>query len=588
MIRVQFADTASRDAFADRFKLDTKVGDTQLDITWNFLQFAKLDDKALDYDEVALLTAGPSAVEEREFIVKGDPATFGPHATVKEDLGNGFYLVSSSNGLLLGDFVDSIDHTSSPATFLSNASDINQMNGTASNIDPTSPEGQWARIRCASRYRPLLSQYSTHEMVYSSKPELYIIDTGINFDHPEFDYPELEKENFYTLPRYNNNFTDERGHGTAVASMAVGKNLGIANHCKLLNVKIADAATSASLYEIGQALDAIAGRVSSDPTVTRIVNMSFICARSSYLDSKVQNLIDLGVTVVCAAGNTGISVEDCSPAGIDDVITVASCDKYDIPSGFNNISPGDGEITTGHGLSLDIFAPGEDVMVASNSSGYIISSGTSFSAPLVAGIACEIAAIKHGMVPFSVIKQNILDTATTDALLFETDSSGNEVFSDNQNKIAYIFTSDPNGNYKADEMSMYVGVHYNHEPITFDLNKLVDGKIISNLTNENIVYSIEWSDSELESVYKSFISVDPVTGLVTILEPTVALPQDVKLKMVDFIGVAKISGIKISSPIIFFFHANSDYSDTQQVDITAALTDVNSVSYFAAWTIALK
>ena len=70
MLRVTFADEASRDAFANRFKITTKVDSNQLDIGWHFLQFAKVDNTALDYKEVAVLTAGPSGAQEREFIVK--------------------------------------------------------------------------------------------------------------------------------------------------------------------------------------------------------------------------------------------------------------------------------------------------------------------------------------------------------------------------------------------------------------------------------------------------------------------------------------------------------------------------------------
>lgn len=588
MIRVQFADTVSRDAFAERFKLDTKVGDTQLDITWNLLQFAKLDDKAVDYDEVALLTAGPEAVEEREFIVKGDPTTFGPYASIKEDLGSGFYLVTSSNGLLLGDFVDSIDHTSAPATFLGNASDINGMNADPTDLSPTSSAAQWARIRCASRYRPLLTSYGTYDITYYSTPELYIVDSGIDFNHPEFDYIGLEKENFYTLPRYNNNFTDERGHGTAVASMAVGKNLGIARHCKLCNVKIGDATTTASLYEMGQALDAIANRVAANPTVTRIVNMSWGTARSAYLDTKVQNLINLGVTVICAAGNNGISVEDISPAGMDDVITVASIDQYDIPSGFNNISPSDAGITSGYGLSLDIFAPGENVMVADPNSGYCIGSGTSFSAPLVAGIASEIAAINSGVVLFSDMKSIILNTATKDAILFEPDSSGIERFTENQNKIAYVCTADPNVSFnigqdsQTHKLSMYLGTH-NGNPIVIDSNSAIDVSIMKELLNEDPVYSVYWEDETLMNTYNQFFIMDSVTGILEILEPTVELPQDVKLKMVEFRIKATIKDTVITSPSIFFFDVNPLYTETQETDITLALTNINSISYFAAW-----
>lgn len=589
MIRVNFADKASRDAFADRFKLEAKVGDVQLDIGWHLLQFAKLDDKALDYEEVAVLQSGPSAKAEKEFIVKGVPANFEAHGTIVDDLGSGFYLVKSDNGLVLGDHVDSIEEITSPTTFLGVASDINSMNPETATLNPTSAEGQWARIRCASRYRPLAEQYSTYEMRYNSKPELYVVDTGIHFENPEFDYPELEKVNFWAVPRFNGDFTGYNSHGTSVASMAVGKNLGIANYAKLLSVKIQNKDNDqATVYELGQAFDAIAAVAAADPTITRIVNCSWGVARSAYLDAKVKKLLDLGVTVVCAAGNNGISVEDISPAGMDDVITVASSDKYDIPSGFNNISPTDAGVTTGHGLSLDMFAPGENVMVAYGPTGYAVVSGTSYSAPLVAGIACEIGAINHGVVPFSLMKNTILDTATINALLFEPDANGVEKFSENQNKLAYIFTSDPNANYKLREMIMYLGVHHDGAAIVADLNSSLDSTTLSKVVGGSSVFSIEWLDPALKADYESCIDINQATGVLTITEPTVALDADTKLKMIEFRGVADIGGIKLETPVLFFFHANPEYKETQQNDITLALTNTNSISFFGFWGTILK
>lgn len=581
MIRVNFADKASRDAFADRFKLSSKVGDVQLDIGWNLLQFAKKDDKALDYEEVAVLTSGPSAATEKDFIVKGDINKFRAHANVKQDLGKGFYLVSTSTGLALSDHVDSIEHTSGAVKFMGNASNISSVNPDTTTLNPTSAEGQWARIRCASRYRPLLGTYSTYEMNYRSKPELYVIDSGIDFNNPEFDYPELEKVNFYTV--FDGDFTDYRGHGTAVSSMAVGKNLGIANHCKLLSVKIANQGEEASIFQLGQALDAIKAAAVADPTVTRIVNCSWGVARSEYLDAKFEELIALGITVVCAAGNSGVSVEDVTPAGIDNVMTVASMDKFDIPSGFNNISPTDTGVVTGHGLSLDIFAPGENVMVAYLNNSYRVMSGTSFAAPLVAGIAAEIAALNAGVVGFATMKATILSTATPNALLFE-----DTTFTEAQNKIAYIFTSDPNANYKLNNMSMYLGVHNEDQPIVADLNSSIDcgalGKVIAAVP----VFSIEWLDPAAEAQYKNFVSVNPETGLVTITKPTVALASDTKLKMVEFRGVATVGTVKVTSPNIFFFHTNPLHAETQQSDITLALTNTNSISFFGSWGVILK
>lgn len=589
MIRVTFADTASRDAFADRFKLTSKVDALELDIGWHLLQFAKLDSKATDYHQVSVLQSGAGAATLQEFVVKGNPAHFSGFASVLADLGNGFYHVASADATNLADNVDSIEHTSAPMKLMANVGSIESMNGEDSSLDPTSADAQWPRIRVVSRYRPLAESFSTHELTYLSKPELYVFDTGINFSHPEFDYPGFEGVNFWTCfgpPGGPANYYDDNvGHGTAVTSMAVGKNLGVANNCKVFNVKIGDATGTASILQVGQAIDAVVAAASADPLKTRICNMSWGTARSAYLDAKVQGLLDLGITVICAAGNDGIDVADISPGGMIDVITVAAMDKYDIPCGFNNISPSDAGVTTGHGQALDLFAPGEAIIAAKYTGGYLLISGTSFSAPLVAGVAAEIGALFVEMVPFAQMKETLITTATENALLFE-DSS----FSENQNKIVYLITSDPNANYKNNNMTMYLGVHpENESPIVADLNSAINvSDVTAVFPDDEPVWSIEWLDAETQAEYEPFMNLDSATGLLNIAKPTVELPTETKLKMIEFKAVATTSRARMTGPVMFYFQTNPLYSETKESDITLALTETNSISFYAFWSAQIK
>jgi hypothetical protein len=308
--------------------------------------------------------------------------------------------------------------------------------------------------------------------------------------------------------------------------------------------------------------------------------MSWGVARSEYLDAKIQGLLDLGITVIAAAGNEGIDVENISPAGINEVITVAAIDKYDIPAGFNNISPSDAGVTTGHGLNLDIFAPGENVMVATGGGYYQNVSGTSFSAPLVAGVAAEIGALTNAFVPFTQMRDLILNTGTKDALLFE-----DARFSENQNNLVYLFTSDQNANYKLNNMTMYLGVHDDDgEPIVADMNSAMDltsvKKVFPDVTP---TWSLKWSDPELQSTYGQFVSIDSVTGVVTVTKPTTTLPPETKLKMVEFSATAQVSSVAMESPILFFFDFNPAYSETKASDITLALTNTNSISFYLNW-----
>lgn len=586
MIRLTFKDTQSRDAFADKFKISAKVDDTQLDIGWNFLQFAKNDPDVLDYDQVLLLQGKISDMVPQQFIVKGNPATFDNHVIdIIADLGNGFYHVLCHDGTILSDHVDYIEHTSGPVSFLENVSNVSSLNGEDF-LDPLSSEGQWARIRCASRYRPFTNTFTTVDVTYQSKPELYIIDSGLNHTHPEFQYEGLEIVDFYSLPVFSGSFDDDIGHGTAVASMAVGKNLGVCSHCKVMVVKIAGLVDgqnrSASLLELGQALDQISSEIAQNPNVTRIINISWGVARSAWLDSKIENLLNAGALVVCAAGNSGIDVENISPAGIDDVITVGSIDKYDIPSGFNNIAPGDSGLTTGYGLSLDLFAPGEDVVVAS-SSGYKISSGTSFACPLVAGAATVIGSLNSSVVPYQVLKDAVLVTSTKFAILFE-----DERFSDNQNSTCYLVSADPNSSVKSQNMVMYLG---DDKPgtIVADLSSSLDNTHWTYLhPSDTFVWSIDWLDETTKNDYENFVTVDPVTGMLTITKPTTTLPEDVRLKVVELRAKASNSRVNIFTPTLVFIHTNPDYADSVDSDITLALTEINSISFFATWSLELK
>jgi len=336
---------------------------------------------------------------------------------------------------------------------------------------------------------------------------------------------------------------------------------------------------TASLLELGEALDAILAQAIEDPTKSRVVNISWGTVRSSWLDAKIQNLLSAGITVVAAAGNSSISVDDISPAGMRDVITVGSIDKYDIPSGFNNIAPGDAGLTTGTGLSLDIFAPGEDVVVAKGDSNqYIIASGTSLAAPFVSAVACEIAALNSGAILEPELKTVINNTATEDALLFEDDR-----FSENQNRLLHFIVGDTLAEYKLDGALSYLGTHEEDEEIIIDLHSIIDtGTLLDVYPDNPFVFSVEVDPSNLE--YGPFFSCDPATGVVTISKPNLPFAEDEKLRMVKFTAAANNGIAKLTTTEIFFFDVNPDYSDNIESDITLALTEINSISFFNFWT----
>ena len=594
-LKVTFDSDVNAKAFAEKWKLSAPEGDS-LELEWHLAEDA-IKDTSCSLEQ--------KDEDEHEFIVKGDKATIEAleGTTVEEDLGKGFFRVKSSKGLALGEAVDGIDISDSPVEFLG-TSTVSKMDTTDTEINPSDAEGQWARIRVASTYRPLAPSYSMHDSNYATKPELYIMDSGVDLTHEEFSGEDLESDTFWCLDGIWEE-GDQVGHGTGVASMAVGKNLGISDNVKLRVIKIAGNKTNedgqlidpgvskqASILELGKALDALETEVVANPNKTRILNVSWGVARSSYLDAKFESLMSAGVTVIAAAGNNGIDVELVSPAGIDGCLTVGSVDKYDIPSGFNNISPSDEDLVTGAGLSLDLFAPGESVMIAHTSgvsSPYGITSGTSFAAPLVAGIAGVIGSMNEDMVTATEMKKNILDSATKNALLFE-----DSTFTEEQNNLAYVFTADPLSNYKDADMVSYLGVANGDTDLVIDLNSNLDfSQFLKLYPDDKPEFSIEFLKKDIEEKYSKYVKLDPVTGIINIATAKdIKLPADTKLEMIEFVGVGKTSKTTIKSNTIFYFHSNSwedeaDY-ESLEADVTLALTDVNSISFFVTWSRSLK
>lgn len=566
-ITVTFDTAENCASFAAATNLSVEADATTITVPWEKLSIAKAKEGALSFvqDKEDLV----------EFILKGDPTDEGVSEliTVKEDMGDGFYLIETAHGLAVNDLVESLDPVVLSRVGLHEVSSLTSVTSGTEVIDPTGPEGQWARIRIASSYRPLKASYTYYDdLVTKSVPEVYVVDSGVNWEHPEF--ANVDGEDFWKVPALTS-FDDLQGHGTRVASCIAGENVGIAQNVKLYSVKIIEPDFMPTLIDLGKALDAILTQATSNPNVTRIVNTSWFVDENAWLESKFQALLDAGVTVVASAGNTGIDISTTTPAGMSGVITVGSVDKYDIPSGFNSIAPSDSGLTTNYGLMLDIFAPGEEVVVAKANGGYAINSGTSYSAGYVSGVAAQIAALFEGSVPNPILLEKLIDVSTKDALLFDSDK-----FSENQNKLVYLIgTKDVN----AYVLDLYVGAFTSTvETLSLNLQTMVSYQDYARLKpEENFVWGVEYEDPADAELYSSSFSIDQETEVLTITKPTVPLPVGETLKMVRFKVSCTSDTVTLPSTWIFFFQVDESLDDeTADYDITRALSETNSTSVF--------
>jgi subtilisin family serine protease len=189
------------------------------------------------------------------------------------------------------------------------------------------------------------------------------------------------------LPGYDyvngdSNAADDLGHGTAVASLiaARGNNgagmAGVCWTCRILPVKALDS------DGYGYPSDIAAGIVYAVKNGAKIVNLSLGGAASTVMADAVAYANLKGVLVVAAAGNNGgrsTATTPMYPAAYPGVLGVGATDSgSDAPADFTSRN-------SSATAWVDVAAPG--IVTAMDHRGsYGVVEGTSFSAPIVAGI----------------------------------------------------------------------------------------------------------------------------------------------------------------------------------------------------------
>ena len=211
-----------------------------------------------------------------------------------------------------------------------------------------------------------------------------IIDTGVDYFHPEFAGKLLSGYDFVNL---DTDPQDDHGHGTHVAGIAAatGNNglglAGVAWGARLLPVKVLDRNGN------GSNSTAAAGIIWATDHGAQVINLSFGGEKASQvLSDAVQYAAARGVILVAAAGNTG-RLGILYPARYSPVIAVGAVDSARQRAWFSNYGPG-----------LDLVAPGVSIY-STIVGGYGYKNGTSMAAPFVSGLAAILRGLPLGTSP---------------------------------------------------------------------------------------------------------------------------------------------------------------------------------------------
>jgi subtilisin family serine protease len=231
-----------------------------------------------------------------------------------------------------------------------------------------------------------------------SNVNVYIIDSGI------YRHTDLNLVNHVNFAGGRN--TDCDGHGTHVAGTAAAKDnaesvVGVAPDAPLTGVKVLGCSGSGADSRIIAGID----WVTANAKKPAVANMSLGGPPPSQaLDDAVMGSVNSGIFYSIAAGNDAADSCGGSPEGTGKnpgVITVGATNTSDRDPSWSNYGP-----------CVDFWAPGVSILSTSKGGGTTTFSGTSMSAPHVAGGAALYLSRNTTASPLD-IESALKDAATT-------------------------------------------------------------------------------------------------------------------------------------------------------------------------------
>lgn len=194
-----------------------------------------------------------------------------------------------------------------------------------------------------------------------------LIDAGVDPRHPALRAAAIRHHGC-------NGAQQPSAHGTAVASLLVGQAGAFRGAQPAAGLWAADvvcnAATGGSVQAIAQALAWLAGEQ------VAVINISLVGPPNALLERAVAALVARGHLLVAAVGNDGPAAAALYPAAWPGVVAVTATDAR------RRVLP-----EAGRGPHVAFAAPGADLAAASlGGRAYEVVRGTSFAAPLVAGL----------------------------------------------------------------------------------------------------------------------------------------------------------------------------------------------------------
>ncbi|MFD4866926.1 S8 family peptidase [Streptomyces sp. NPDC058412] len=226
---------------------------------------------------------------------------------------------------------------------------------------------------------------------------VYVLDTGINTTHPDFEGRAVRSRNF-TGDGIDRDCT---GHGTHLAGTVGAKTYGVAKKTQLIAVKVASCIGTTTARDLIEGIEfAVADKRG---TRGNVILIGSIQDQNTALNQAVERAYQAGFVVVVPAGNDNQDACNYSPAGAPAAVTVAATTLRDTKLPTSN-----------HGRCVDVLGPGENILSAGTGATPRTRTGTGPAAAHAAGIAATV--LSQGTTSPAQVTARIRNLATKNAV----------------------------------------------------------------------------------------------------------------------------------------------------------------------------
>lgn len=237
-----------------------------------------------------------------------------------------------------------------------------------------------------------INTYGAWDYTKGEVNPIVILDSGIDFDHPDLQSKIIYPYNGYANTETGVEHQNGCGHGTPVAGSAAAvtnNSIGVAGvgwDTQIIPVKITNDGATGDTKCYGYSSGVVRGINWAIEHNARVVNLSYgFGSGSGSIDTAAQTLHANGGWLVISAGNS-----NSDPGDLEDpfIINVSATTSSDARSSFSS-----------YGNYVDVAAPGSSIRATIDGGTYANVSGTSFSAPITSAVINLIFSVNPSLSP---------------------------------------------------------------------------------------------------------------------------------------------------------------------------------------------